>query len=624
MCERLVFKSIIWIILISGVLFLISCSSGSNRNTENFNWSTQYNHTAVAFGSISNFTSIKNGNQQAFLVLSGTTGLNIINPNTYVNGNTMARSADIGQSWSSLYQPLGARFISSSASWQKMGQQIVFMYGRDLLAESIVFGYSIDQGVNWVQTSNPPLASTTSMTTTTESGMPVVIISGYEGIAISANKGDTWSTIESVVTNISAVYALESQFGTMLFVATNNGSFYKSNDLGETFESLTSPTSTDTINAIYSIIESGKVILLAGGDGGLYASSDMGSSWSASTNTGVTNITAISSFESDDKTILVTAGVGGINGNLAISSNLTTWGPLFNTLGYSILGAMPITGFQYQNSLISMAGASIFGVSSNMGESWAIISLSAMPQLQITGLSAFNSDNIFAGMILNESAADRVFVKFSYPNIESSMVTLTYPCDESGVGGSVSIITYLIAESASRVTAGCTIFSFESADKGYIRTSNDSGQTWSVASNPGVGQFVTTLAIAKSADIVNRIFVGGIGTSGSLDNALVAKLTYSDDGATWHSINFVPADISPEGIMIANLSTSQSDANTYLWLSCLDILTGFNYVFLSRDLGKTWINTSFPQNTGLVRFINDNGKLNFITAINQFTAMVAN
>jgi len=95
-----------------------------------------------------------------------------------------------------------------------------------------------------------------------------------DGIFKSTNSGENWNQVNNGLTSFDILALARSEEG-RLFAGTSQGELYHSDDNGDSWTSMTAPGDA----GIFAIAAVSSGVIFVGGDGGIYRSTDGGTSW---------------------------------------------------------------------------------------------------------------------------------------------------------------------------------------------------------------------------------------------------------------------------------------------------------------------------------------------------------
>lgn len=210
-------------------------------------------------------------------------------------------SNDSGKSWNQI----NSRFSNTSVLNLAVSGMNIFAATSD----SGLF-LSSDNGSNWARRD---LGFYYNVMCLAANGSNFLAGTNGYGVYLFSNNGSTWLPVNTGMTN-AVIYCLASR-DTNIYAGTFNG-MYLSTDNGKSWTLL--KTGISSAGAAYSIVFSGKNLVLGTQNGGVFISTNNGKSWSP-INSGLTNI-RILNLTATDKWIF--AGTYG-NGVYKADLNLT-------------------------------------------------------------------------------------------------------------------------------------------------------------------------------------------------------------------------------------------------------------------------------------------------------------
>lgn len=500
-----------------------------------------YSNGKLFAGSIANsYYSTDNGNTWQKLngiegktvylfLLKGTSILAATNNGVYI-------STDNGVSWNSSSSGMTSLNIVSLAN---LGNNI-YAASDDYSSAGKLYK-STNNGLSWtISVNSIPFKSIYV------SGSNIFAGSAGNGIYLSTNEGNNWSTINEGLTNLF-VYGIAG-LGSEIFAGTNSGIFKSTNNGANWFSSNTGITN----NYIMSLGVSG-IYIFAGTSSNLYLSTNNGGLWNEVMNgLPAANYNSVFSYGAN-------LYAGSSCGVYFTTNNGTIWTPKVNGIS-----GLNITNIIYSGGVI-YAGTNGVYKTTNNGDSWVNAGLS---NRNINLMTAIGS-NLFA--VTNSDF-------YMSTNSGANWILKASP------GNGCQCIT----------TSGNTLF-IAAFDKGVNRTTNF-GDTWDT-----VNYGLPTHDITAMGSYNGVIYAGtyGEGTFKSTDN-----------GITWTSINFVGHIMGfafdGDNIMVGRCDsvfrTSNGGINWYPVSSGLSLYcestrlyqTGA-YVFLS-SCGKLFMTTNFGTN----------------------------
>ncbi len=211
------------------------------------------------------------------------------------------------------------------------------------------------------------------------------IFAGTEwgGVLLSTNGGDTWSEVNSGLTNLT-VRTLCSD-GTNIFAGTWGGGVFRSANSGASWAAVNTGLTNTAVSSLYI---SGTNLLAGTWGGGVFRSTNNGASWTA-INTGLTetHLRALYIMGTDFY-------AGTINGLFKSENNGTSWTPI-NT-GLTSTTAISIVGIPQTGGEMLFTGTASGGVfmSTSYGTVWTAVNTGLL-NLHIPFLSV-SSTNLFA------------------------------------------------------------------------------------------------------------------------------------------------------------------------------------------------------------------------------------
>jgi len=431
---------------------------------------------------------------------------------------------------------------------------------------------SSDRGNNW-QILKQGLG-----TSTVSAPVPIdtMLFAASSGIGIyrSSDKGLHWDSVQGALFDSSNLILTAS--GKNLLASTQSGNLFTSTDFGSTWNKS---SVSSTLGPIFAILAKGNLIL-ARCDTGIVRSTDAGKTWD-SVDSGLSDNDAYS-FDAID-TIGTMIIVGTQGGGIFISSdNGISWNASNIGISYVTPGSFAFIGSNI------FAGVSGVALSTDSGKGWYTTS-TGLTDPNISGLATIGS-KLFATTLFGnvlESIDSGVNWKEKW---HGSSINCLAACDtilfigtqdsgiyrsddegnswkSAGISGSVSNLI------ANRNTVLCTI-------NGQIFYSSDQGSVW----NSGDITFSSNaITIIK-----NTIFAGG-------DKGLFAS---TDDGISWELTSWTAND-GDGSFLNDSIVSALGSYGDGLFLGT--IAQG---IFLSGDLGKSWMNASsgLPPNAGISDF----------------------
>jgi hypothetical protein len=312
--------------------------------------------------------------------------------------------------------------------------------------------YNIVLQAQWVQTNGPGVGWVNSIVINGTN----IISGGSEGVYISSNNGTSWSAKNYGLPSGPRIYSL-AVIGTNIFAG---------------FQSYNSP-------------------------GGVYHSTDYGSSWSAS---GLTNYTILS-LAISDSIIFAGTDTGGV---FLSTNNGIDWLKADNGLPNTSVYSLAVTG----NNIFAGTWNGLF-LSTNNGNKWTQVNDAGVFALTITG------SNIFAGTWGGVLLSTNNGANWTHVN-----------------NGLIDSMIISLASSGNTLYAGARGWPYS----GGVYRSTDNGENWKLVSLNGY----MILSLATDG---NRVFAGA-DKFGGQDNIQGVYFS-NDNGASWEQIGlpitFIPS-----------------------------------------------------------------------------------
>jgi len=373
---------------------------------------------------------------------------------------------------------------------------------------------------------------------------------GGDGIFRSRNNGDSWTPVNSGLTNRSVlVLAINKSTGHIFagtgffFFGWSGAAVFRSTDNGENWSKVKDLVADGDTTAVFSLALNASGHIFAGTEKvGVLRSTDNGSTWQK-INTGLTslNIRAL---------VINTTGeifVGTANGVFRSSNNGDTWTPMNTGLSHPSVLALTINtnGHLFAGTkrptFFSDVGGAIFRSTDN-GANWR--NVKDVPAHSFLSLAIDAAGNIFAGRAGGP-------VCRSIDNGDNWR--------EINLGLTSLAVYSLAVNSAGQLLAGTSFGIFRSTDN---------GGTWKEA-NKGLSFVLdaASLVIKKTGEIFagsGNIFTSGRGVFRS-----------TDKGSTWTLAN--------NGLENTNISTLALNANEHIFAG-----TFGDGIFSSTDNGAQW------------------------------------
>ncbi|MCX6122023.1 MAG: FG-GAP-like repeat-containing protein [Ignavibacteriales bacterium] len=320
--------------------------------------------------------------------------------------------------------------------------------------------------------------------------------------------------------------------GSNLFAGTEGGGVFLSTDNGTSWSAVNTGL---TSMYIYDLAISG-MNLFAATDGGVFLSTNNGTNWNYY-NTGLPN-TLVFSFAISGTNIFA----GTLNGVFLSTNNGLIWSEVNNGLTDKYVNDIVITG---TNIFAGTNNGGIF-LSTNNGASWTAVNsgLSILPGTGVYALVASGS-NIFAG------TWSGVFLSTNNGASWSAVNT-----------GLTSTIIKALAMSGTNLFAGTT--------EGGVFLSTNNGATWSTASSGMSNTTVICLAVNPASG--GSLFAGTLGSGVFLS---------TNNGGTWNAINGGLNAYKVTALLVK--PAENGVGNPYLFAG-----TEYGGVFLSTDKGSNW------------------------------------
>lgn len=330
----------------SGILYAGSAPGGSYRSTDDgLTWSRH--NEGLSYASVRSHAQIGDN-----LLFCGTGGDGVFRSSD--GGLSWARTDsgmlaatgidfDVDQHGNIYYATSGGVFRSTDGgtTWTERDQGLTFRStqsvhvlsdGSLLAAQSPGIHRSTDEGASWSLIANSPTSVYDLVETST--GVLLAASRGF-GIFRSTDGGLTWSSSNMGLTNLQSRRLSCSQSGIIYLGTADNGQgIFRSTDHGASWTRVSASIPHGNVYAL-EVHWSGAVFAGFRGLGGLWVSTDSGSTWTQ--RLGNVHVWSIATHEQDADGDSVFVGVFGEG--VALSTNHgTSWGDFSSGLG-------PLSGF---------------------------------------------------------------------------------------------------------------------------------------------------------------------------------------------------------------------------------------------------------------------------------------
>ncbi len=355
------------------------------------------------------------------------------------------------------------------------------------------------------------------------------------GVYLSTNNGATWSVTDTGQLN-TGVLSL-AVLGTRIVAGTDGHGVFYSTDFGTTWDRVAIDSLSLDSTRVFSLLVSGTIIF-AGGDSGVYRSSDSIADWTK-VNSGLT-ATSVRSLASNSSYIFA-----GTNGGGVFQSNNSA------TPSWSAFNSSGLTNMYVQSLVVNgsnlLAGTNGGGVfqSSTSGASWTAVN-SGLPAGTRGILSLWvNGSYIYAGTLNGGVFRSSTSGTPSWTAVNSGLAnTYVQSLAVNGSylfaglkfgGGVVSSTTNgstWTTINPGQPTDTCDILSlaasgsnlFAGTDSGGVFQSTDNGSSWSAFNSSGLTNMYVQSLVVNGSNLLAGTNGGGIFQS-------------STDGASWTAVN---------------------------------------------------------------------------------------
>lgn len=502
-------------------------------------------------------------------------------------GSTIHTSADGGATWVNPASP--------SSFWTDCG---VNEQGTVILAMGFNAGTfrSTDFGANW--TLVPGSNNWYLRDITVSRNGNVVVGAAYAGVRLSFDSGITWVSSGPAVQSTEYVSGCASDDGMYIFVGNSNGGVWRSTDHGSSWAPVANLTSNNWKSLACSA--DGAVVMAGAGASGsnsVWRSADYGAAWTAVNMTGITGTLAGLQMNADGTTMVMNVGDLWVsrNGGVTWARSDSSAAGLMGNMGVSG-DAQVIVGIRYDG--IWLSGTADMSLTLPTPTATA----SAMhPPFVFTKRSTISSGGLGACM----SSNGRVITAMTNDKLMTSTdggatwTTATSPTSGSWQGCGMD-------ETGSRIFVtgwGMDVF-----------TSTNGGATWTALS--GSPFFPRFLHVGRNASVLMTAMYGGV--SLSFDSGATWA---SSGGSTLQSRDYAQPCASDDGNYLfvgsngGGVFRSGDRGSTWAQVSALSTGTWFVHcsvtgqfvlagagtaAFVSYDFGVTWSSVAIPGLTGTI------------------------
>ncbi|MGA2624391.1 MAG: T9SS type A sorting domain-containing protein [Bacteroidota bacterium] len=238
-----------------------------------------------------------------------------------------------------------------------------------------------ESDAQWVQTSAPRDAKISCFAFNAS----MTFAGSDSGLLISTDRGFSWQTADSGLTNTYTVYSCLVLDSTTILVGTAFQGVFRSTDDGATWKAVNTGL---TNHGVYSLARSDSNIFAATG-AGVFRSTDKGTSWQRSGLTsGFIACLAVSAKRADTSSILAGTGTGGV---FRSTNNGSSWKSINTGLTNNTIWSIAIVD---SNIFIGTGTSGIFLTTDN-GASWNAVN-TGLGNLNVQSFACVGK-NIFAG-----------------------------------------------------------------------------------------------------------------------------------------------------------------------------------------------------------------------------------